>query len=127
MASQVLFQFLGRNLLATMRKGTGGSSNPVSARVINQRQIGTIMVEEGTNVEQIVNVQSQLFQIARQLRRPVHIPGDDVEGRNLRFAQRLFGDAPRDFVVIRTDHDERIPLELGTAGGMILDYEIQMF
>ena len=61
---------------------------------------------------EIVNVEVDRFEIARELRGPVDVARDDVERRDPRRVQRLFRRAPRDLVEVGADDDQGVLVEL---------------
>ena len=62
----------------------------------------------------------QRLQIARELRRTIDVATDDVKGRDAGHAQRLFGRAPRDFVEIGADNDQRVRAQVLSARRLTL-------
>ena len=124
---QIFLQFIGRNLLPQSRKGAGRFSFAASLDVIQRRRIGTVVIQERTNVQQIVNVQAEIVEIGRQLRRPVDIALNHVKRRTLRLAQRLLGHTPRYFIEIRANQYQRMLVEHLSPSRPRLHHRIQMF
>src|ERR1035437_3963053 len=91
MPDQVLLQFIGCNLLPKSGERSGRFPLPASLDVIHWRRIGPIVVQEGTDMQQIVNVQTEIVEIGRKLRWTIDIARDDMKRRALRLVQRLLG------------------------------------
>src|ERR1700733_4000394 len=109
-----------------MRECSAGASLATSLDIIRQRNVRAIVIEEGTYVQQVVDVESKRLEIAGQLSGTVDVAGNDVKSRNPRFAERLLSDAARHFVEISADQDERTLVERRAASSEVLNYKIEM-
>src|SRR5215510_2858838 len=125
-SNQILFQFIGWNLLAQVREGAARSSLPRPTNVIGRRKIGAIVIQKGADVQQVMNVQTQSLQFARQMRRTVDVALNDMEIGNARSTQPLFADAPRDLADIGADQNQRTSVERGPSHRLLLDDGVNM-
>ena len=103
MSNQIFFQCVGRNFFPKMREGSGGFSNSLSLDVIGGRQVGPIVIEKGTDMEQVMNVEAELLQIAGKLRGTIDVSGYDMKHGDAGPSQVLLGNAAGHFVEVGAD------------------------
>src|SRR5208282_5830406 len=72
-ASKIFFQFVARNLFSEVSERAAGFSYTRSASIIRRWNVRPVVVKKRTHVQQIVDVEIQFFQIARQLGGPVNV------------------------------------------------------
>ena len=77
-------------------------------------------------MQQVVNIEAEFFEIARQLSGAVDVAADHMERRNASLFQHLLRNPPRHFVEVRSHQDQRMLIEHGAASGVVLDGEVQM-
>src|SRR5258708_4159077 len=126
MANQVFLEFVTGNLIAQMRESSSRLRDPAVRYVICGRQIRPVVVEEGAHVQEVMNVQPQVFQIARKLRWPVDISPDDVELGNVSFPEPLRTQPPSDFIEVGANDYEGMPTQRLAARALILGHVIKV-
>ena len=97
-----------------------------AADVVRELRVRPVVIQKRPDVQQVVNVVAQIFQIARELRRPIDVAVNHVGGRNAGRAQRLPGRAPRDFVEVRADDNQWMLVEHLPARGPLPHDGIQV-
>jgi hypothetical protein len=64
MPNQILFQLVGRNLFPLISKGSSRFSDTPWANVISGRRVTTVVIEERTDVEEVVNIVTEFLEVA---------------------------------------------------------------
>ena len=127
MAKQIFFQHVAGNLFAKMNKRAGGFPRPSSFDVVHGRKIRAIVVEERTDVQQVVNVEADPFEIARQMCRAVKVAPDHVIRGDPRLAQSLLGHTASHLVEIDAHNDQRMLIKNFAPSRPVLDNRVEMF
>src|SRR5215475_4659791 len=99
---------------------------PRPTNVIGRRKIRAIVIQKRPDVQQVVNVQTQSLQFARQMRRTVDVALNDMEIGNAGLTQPLFADAPRDLADIGADQNQRTSVERGPSHRLLFDDGVDM-
>ena len=113
---EIFFELVGGNFVAQIRKRAGRARRARAAHVIREPRVRAVVIQKRPDVEQVVDVVAERFQIAGKLRRPVDVAVDHMERRNAGRAKRPICRAPGDFIEIRADDNQRVLIQGAPAG-----------